>query len=1174
MVQVSLSTSTTFDGDQNALVEDQGTELTLRFDLDEAAPTGGLRIFVDSDVVQILNRLNLPAFAFNPQLENINIASFTSDFDNSGFALTIDAGATFGSFTIPIFDNPEPDTFLPETFDGLVETTFELKTQDGVPDDGSNITGISDYTLDPAATSSVVLFADDVSQLPSTTPTPTPNPTPTPTPGPSPTPTPGPSPTPTPTGDPPVVSFETVPANYSEESENNLVEWRWTVTGDLPEDGIVVNFESVGDNDINLFTEQFAATPPAEFVNAEIADFAIDPDTGLLDELDILITAPEASFNLYILNDILEEGDQTFDFRIVDGEGYTVDPDQNSTLFTISDDNGGPGVGPTVGVSVSDTDLAEGDPLTVTFTVDDDIPAEGVQILVQSDVPGSLGQFDLADLGNIATTGISGLPAVGDGGGGSFFVTIVEPTATINLNVFDDILAEEPLDITFTIANGEEYEVDAATASAMLTISDEAQPAGPTVGISVDQATLIEGGDALTLTISVTGEIPAEGLPILINDVTSAGNQSRSLTEFDVANVQLTGIDGFPTPADGDSGFFVTVTEPTATITLAAFDEGADEDEAQESFNFAVIDGEAYEVDPDASDVTINIVDAADNTSLPILSFTAEPTTLNEEEGTSLVLNFAVEGEFPEEGVIVRFDENFFDTGDQIDFNVFELENLEFFDFEETSPGRFTIDYLLSAPEGSLTTAVFDDNVAEDEFIYNPAILPIPDANYTINPDASSVSISVIDGVEGTGGPIVSLSVDKTELSEGDSLTITLTAEGELPEGGLEVFVDSDTGAVLGEFITIDENGIPNAALTGIEGLPAPDGDASGFTVTMVENTATISINSVFDDGPTEGPEVFEFSVADGENYDIDADTNAVSITLNDGGEDAAFDVTSGVTSVFLDFPLLEEAAGLTLVGADSDVDPFSEDFQVGFAITDDTDFSFAPVPFTPLGGSIEHSGTITLGLGDAEATIGEFSIGFDADRISDTASGFFVADTLDDALGLEVLFDLSAPGTAVVSRDTLEISDADLLLSPELAGALGLDDLAGTDVGDARIDAMVALTDDAFDSVLMGTSGEDRLIGTKGDDLFDGGLGQDKYIGGKGADTFVIRPGEGLDTIRDFHLWEGDKIALGGGLSFNDLTISRFGRDGARLSFAGEDLAIVQANRFGAINESAFTTV
>ncbi|MGK7890904.1 MAG: spondin domain-containing protein [Leptolyngbyaceae cyanobacterium] len=108
----------------------------------------------------------------------------------------------------------------------------------------------------------------------------------------------------------------------------------------------------------------------------------------------------------------------------------------------------------------------------------------------------------------------------------------------------------------------------------------------------------------------------------------------------------------------------------------------------------------------------------------------------------------------------------------------------------------------------------------------------------------------------------------------------------------------------------------------------------------------------------------------------------------------------------------------------------------------------------------------------------------------------------------------------------------------------------------------------------LLGGDGNDRLLGNRNDDILDGGLGDDRYIGGQGADTFVLRQGEGVDAIRDFKLFQGDTIALAGGLTFDDLTISRFGRNGARLSVDGEELAIVQANRFGAIAESAFTVI
>ncbi|MEM9212783.1 MAG: hypothetical protein AAGD25_00270 [Cyanobacteria bacterium P01_F01_bin.150] len=1822
MVQVNLATSTNFSGDANAVIEDQGNELTFEFSLDEAAPAGGLKVYVDSNVPEILNRFNLLALAFDPsRFSNLttNQESFT-DFSNSGFSVTINAGATEASVTIPIFDTDEsiPDPFFPETYDGLTTTTFTLKTRDQIDsadetsprgstgNDLDSVEGdgvqISDYTIGTA--SSTVLIADTVSQLPG----------PVPTDGydeavsgdisndPS-------SPLslplaegttslsattgnadqeyvtvtvpdgfeleslvlesyspsdvsfigvqegttftepldnsatlseflgytlfgisaigtdildnigngsnganfggqgfegPLPSGDytfaiqqlggpsdyelsfniaavddgdgggdggdgggdggdggggdgggndgPPVVSFEVVPNTFSEESANNLVEWKWTVTGEFPEDGLIVNLDTSGGDEPFAFTGQFAAQPEPEFINADIVDFDFSG------RLNIQLSEPEASFKLYFIDDIIEEGTQTFEFRLVDGEGYTVDSALNGSVFTITDDNGGPGFGPTVGLSVSETDLAEGDPLTVTFTTEGDIPDDGVQVLVQSDVFGALGQFELADLNNITTTGIAGLPEVGDGGGSSFLVTITDPIATIDLSVFDDILSEDPLDIAFTLANGEEYEVDPDAAGVTLTISDEVQPAGPTVGLSVDKTTVVEG-EALTLTIAVDGEIPPEGLQVLINDVDSVQNQVRSLTEFDIASVQTEGIDGFPIPAEGDSGFFVTVTEPTATITLNAFDEGADEDEAAESFTFAVIDGEAYEVDPDASGVTVNIVDVADASETPVVTLTVTPLA-SEDDNQTITLTFNVEGEIPTDGLPITIEGDFltlfdpqlrllnqniplaiepatglvpianrgsefdialtapevtvsvvlFDDileeealelsfavsegdgyivggdgpatvtivdgdsvtpgsgptvslsvtntsvaeGDELTVN-FDVDGAipdsgltvfvdgppaaigEFAIFDENNNPLVTTDGVAGFPvpdndaggffvtlveeQASLTLSVFEDGPGEGEesltfdlidgeayevlesassvdltitndtpegtaivgvtldpavvseegdapaftatfTVTNAEIPPVEldaDGNYVsgglsvfvnggldiinifddatglqildgialgsffdpeqpglvefilleptstatlnilndvieegnedftfslvnddagvlgssyaVSPDAASITVTIADDNGGPGvGPTVGITVTDTELVEGEEFTLNFTLEGDdVPsaDNPLTVLVDSPTFAALGEFLLFDENGTPLFSTTGIDGVPVvgdtgassflvdlidstasitlsvfddgpdegletltfdvvngeeyevsetnssvtvnindaestlpvvsfvtttpvvtedeqpvaefvftidgdipdddqglvvtvggdgieklfaprfldgsvplafdpadgvipigftgtevilgftasevtsaatifndiveeesdvltfeilpadgytigqgtasvtvedgpsatpgegptvslsvsdsdlfegdeftvnitvdettgaiPEGglelfidggptdlgefnifgengidpdtdlvglagfpeqgdDLGGFFVTVVEPQASITL-SVFEDGPTEGQELLTFELANGELYEVAADAGSVDLTINDGGEDAVFAAKSGVTSVFLDFALLEDVAGLTLVSADSDAVPatrpsFLDPFQVGFAITDDTDFTFAPAPFTPLGGTIEHSGTITLGLGGAEATIGEFSIGFDPARASDTASGFFVADTLDDALGLEVLFDISAPGTVITSGGNLEISAADLLLAPELAGALGLDDLAGADVGDAQIDAVVALTDAPAPSASLDFEGDALEVGDVVTDQFDG---------------------------------------------------------------------------------------
>lgn len=89
-----------------------------------------------------------------------------------------------------------------------------------------------------------------------------------------------------------------------------------------------------------------------------------------------------------------------------------------------------------------------------------------------------------------------------------------------------------------------------------------------------------------------------------------------------------------------------------------------------------------------------------------------------------------------------------------------------------------------------------------------------------------------------------------------------------------------------------------------------------------------------------------------------------------------------------------------------------------------------------------------------APLDLGNFTIGFDEARVSETASGFFVMDTL--GLGIP-LFDLSNPDVVTVDDGTLRIDSADLLVSTELASALGDDGLIGVDVGDARIDAVLS---------------------------------------------------------------------------------------------------------------------
>ncbi|MBW4652810.1 MAG: bifunctional metallophosphatase/5'-nucleotidase [Kaiparowitsia implicata GSE-PSE-MK54-09C] len=304
----------------------------------------------------------------------------------------------------------------------------------------------------------------------------------------------------------------------------------------------------------------------------------------------------------------------------------------------------------------------------------------------------------------------------------------------------------------------------------------------------------------------------------------------------------------------------------------------------------------------------------------------------------------------------------------------------------------------------------------------------------------------------------------------------------------LDVVVEN--GAIVGDpertFRTVTLNFLAD----GGDGYPFPDRDRVDL---LTEDLTSPDPDSrtgfaLFAPDGTEQDALAEFLVTDFSDTPFDAEDMAPEFdlriqnlefredtVLGDGTEpidpidpvdpsELTLRVFDGVTSVFLDLPLLELAAGLVLVSADSTVEPFSDEFQVGFGITNASDFTFTVPPFTPVGGTIEHTGTVTFSLVGAPqiaVTVGNFSIGFDADRVTDIASGFFVEDTI-EGNGLDVLFDIGTPDTLSADDTVLTISEADLLLAAEFATALGLSELAGAEVGAARVDADLIEVQDA----------------------------------------------------------------------------------------------------------------
>jgi MYXO-CTERM domain-containing protein len=195
------------------------------------------------------------------------------------------------------------------------------------------------------------------------------------------------------------------------------------------------------------------------------------------------------------------------------------------------------------------------------------------------------------------------------------------------------------------------------------------------------------------------------------------------------------------------------------------------------------------------------------------------------------------------------------------------------------------------------------------------------------------------------------------------------------------------------------------------------------------------------------------------------ATTVSLAATAAFAGVSAAqtVDVIGGQTSVLLDTDTLSSAASLDLSGVSGDVIvPGTIDGSVAFGInprnasTLPTTFSYDPSDFlNTFSGTIEHTGSVFFNNDAVE--VGDFTIGFDANRVGGDRSGFFV----ESNAGLSaILFDVATPGQLDPGSSELVIG-ADLLVSSEF-GSFLLDNgfsgtnLAGADVGDALVEGVV----------------------------------------------------------------------------------------------------------------------
>ena len=972
MVQVSLSTSTNFDGDQNALVEDQGTALTIRFDLDEAAPEGGLKVYVDSEVEQIINRLDLPGFVGNPIAENIDVSTFTTNFDNSGFALTIDEGATFGTLTIDVFDNPEPDTFLPETFDGLVEAALSLRTQDQVDEaDQGDISEVGDYTIDPNGASSTVIFADEVSQL-----TDTPEP---------------PNPPNPPMSDALQVSLFTGP-DYLIEDDGTVSAHAFNVTnGVIPEGGLLVSVDAPNLSEFDL-----------ESVSVEGGEIAAVREGGFA----LLMTEYTALVNLAITDDGEAETSETAIFSLSAGEGYETIEAYSSGSFGLID---------TID-QLPEGAIAEPNNL-IPLATNTRITAENPSFSATDSIYFNIGNRQQNPDGTYRYTDYSedvDVYKIALSAGDTIAIETFD--FNTNLDAFGDGLR---LDTMIFDAEGNplrDYGAARRTAAPdKLFGGVDAFDENETDGYEEFTATAdgtyyfaVGSGSANVLDVPFTQEFSQ---PLYDPFDFESGNGNRSAFGDYSINIDLLTpnnprIEGTPSPAVRNPN----VTNPP-TLSLSANPATSD---SEGNFRNAVVEhvdigglsGVTFTIqaEGDIPEGGLEFVLNSNANLFNYVSFEGQSSLPSTIGGQSLGAFYNEEG-IPT-GIRLRIEEPLMTV------------NYEAANPNEILP-RFFGEGLLDAFEPLET-----DGPETVNFFLQPG------EGYEVSATAGATEVTYYDSIDdvpppssGDVVPEVGITASETTLFELEQTetTLTFTLSEPPPPEGIVVYLDSGADTVVGT--PLSQFDVLNAEITG-GNFPTANGDASGFFFKITEQTATIKL-TVFDEltaglavDPTaleEGIIALDFALQPQAGYTIDPSASGVNLTI---AENETSKIQVGLTASTQSDP-----ASTTLVESEGTVSvhtfslgapPPAEGLTVSVAAPSLSDFDLDAIEVQ--GGTIaavredgfdftitEREATIVLPVVDDGIDEGSETVSFTLEESDNyavnqgaIAATFILADTLD----------------------------------------------------------------------------------------------------------------------------------------------------------------------------------
>ena len=707
---------------------------------------------------------------------------------------------------------------------------------------------------------------------------------------------------------------------------------------------------------------------------------------------------------------------------------------------------------------------------------------------------------------------------------GVFGVIGIEPY----LDVYEPLETDGAEEVTFFLQPGEGYEIapDAGTTEVTYYDSVEDIPAptgggetGLEVGVTISESTLIETeGTETTVTFTLSEPPPAEGVTVLLDseDDTLLGSP---LSQFDVLNAEIVGGD-FPIPTPNSSGFFFNITEQTATITLAVFDEltagtGLPPEDFQEGIvdlTFALQPRPGYTIAQDASEVNVRILDNPN--SQIFVTPEASGDTLIESEGTVGTLTLSLSAPPPTEGLTVSLS-----TDEIADFDTEAIE-----------------------VEGGTLTAVRDNGL-----------------DITLTEREVTVSLPILDDGIDEGGETATFTVEPGDGYE----TAEILAE-----------VNFSLGDTLGQQASAPEEIEVNSTL--------PEANALGLSAAnpVVSISGALSGNPGFSDQLVYSADVdfFSFTLAAGQTVALDVDGSDDFSNLSrfdpfpegflfqelqdipqqtdhelrlfdaDGNELAANNDGAAPGEEFSRDPFIEftaETAGTYYVGVSQlgnrNYDPFVQVSGTGWT-------------FPEVG--------VFYGLYDLTATLAEGEGGgIDFDTVGTAADDILTAaadGSNIDGLGGDDIIAGAAANDILVGND-----GSDILRGRD-----------GNDIGFGGADDDIITGDDG-DDIVSGDAGNDLVFGGAGNDILMGVTGTDLLSGGAGSDLFVYGNDDGTDTIIDFEAGV-DRIGLvEGELVFSDLTLTQDGGNTLlTVTNSGEMLAVLNGVDAAALDESSFAIV